>query len=546
MNALLGALGRAYHEQPLLTFRLLGQLVIAAIALLIPAIGPNRFLLAGILLLGAIPLSALMRLKLRSPQLLWGEPLFELVLVVLLVHLVPQWWFAALCIGLMVALAPSVSMHPRSLQVYAGFAALLVSGMAFAAWMHDVAGWEIPLLAVTLVYPAVLYYAYWQVRHLSELRERAQRMQSLTELSGNVAHDFNNVLMGISGHAELAQLALPDDHPARRSLEEVIRGTDRASLLCGQLLAFSGHGVSSQQPLDLSEEIRTVVDLLRPVVPSGVQIELELPDSPCVIFADRAQLQQVVMNVVINAGEALDDISEPIRVSVVPASGGRTHCLEVVDHGRGISGQALERVFDPFYTTKERGHGLGLASVERIMTAHGGRILITSEPLVGTVVRLSWPKYEAELVTSDEPLPVVPASRRGSVLLVDDELAVLEATRGLLEQSGYRVFTASDATVAERTFRENPGIDAVILDLKMPGRDGWACLRELRAIDASIPIVICSGFDPQPRSQELGLPLVATLQKPFRIADLEKALETLRQGSRQGLSADPPVQQSAG
>ena len=123
---------------------------------------------------------------------------------------------------------------------------------------------------------------------------------------------------------------------------------------------------------------------------------------------------------------------------------------------------------------------------------------------------------------------------------------MLAATRGLLEQGGYRVFTASVATAAERTFRENPDIDAVILDLKMPGRDGWACLQELRAIDASVPIIIRSGFDPRARSQELGLPRVATLQKPFRIAALERALDALAQEPAQPVMAVPPVQQSAG
>ena len=143
---------------------------------------------------------------------------------------------------------------PRSLWIYTGYALLLVLAMGFAAVVHEVPDWFVPLLVVTMLYPAVLYYAFWQVRQITQLRERAQRMQSLTELAGNVAHDFNNVLMGISGHAELAELSLPKDHPARRSLGEVIQGTDRASLLCGQLLAFSGRGVTHRQPLDLAQE----------------------------------------------------------------------------------------------------------------------------------------------------------------------------------------------------------------------------------------------------------------------------------------------------
>ncbi|MEM6710265.1 MAG: response regulator, partial [Pseudomonadota bacterium] len=491
-----------------------------------------RFLLAALVLLVAMPLSIVINRFVPQQRLVWLEPLCELLFVVTFVHFVPQWWVAALCVGLVVALAPSVSLHPKSFAIYTGLAAVLLLGMAVAAVTHDVPGWHILLLVVTLIYPSVLYYAHWQVRYITGLRDRSQRLESVTDMAGKVAHDFNNVLMGISGHAELAQQGLSSEHPVYRSLDEVIEGTERASLLCGQLLSFAGRSVADARRLDLATELRTIVELLRPVVPSGVTIDVQIPPFEFPIRADRGQLQQVLTSVIVNAGEAVVDDARPVTVDVTRRRSANQpgFCVTVADHGRGVNEHALAGAFDPFSSTKERSQGLASDSVSHIMREQGGSIDIATDAAAGTRVNLWWPEVPVE-VSAMELRDTSDTSTSGTtpatLLVVDDEPRVLAATSRLLERAGYRVLTARDADSAERVFKQQRSIDAVVLDLKLPDRDGWDCLDQLRRQDPTIPVVVCSGYDPQPDSTRRTMPAVGYLQKPFRIAELERVLATL-------------------
>ncbi len=517
----------------ILFFRLIGYVGIALLCLLFPQVGDNRFALAGLIAFVALPAVLVLNVKFNGSDRGWTEPLLDLFVTVAFVHLVPEAWFVALCVGLMVALAPSVSLHPRSYRIYGAFALILVGGLGLAALVHDVEGWLLPLLTVAVVYPSVVFHAHWQVRRADALRERAQFLQNLNHLAGSVAHDFNNVLAGVSGHAELAIADLPEDHPAVQAMEEVINGASRASLLCGQLLSFSNQNGSGLQALELGAELRTLVGLLEPVVPKGVRIETEYAGEQMWVKADKAQLQQVIMNVVLNAGEASAELPAKVAVMLELSSrnGDALAVIKVRDSGQGIADEDLEQVFDPFFTTKEKGHGLGLASARRIVQMHEGDIHIASMPGVGTTVTISLPVTErpgADVSAVDARGSEHDKQRPGMILIVDDEPSVREVVVGLLELAGYLGITAQNGDEALQVFREHQDeILAVLLDLKMPGMDGWHVLNALHDIRSDLPVLICSGYDPDERSAEDMPERVRFLSKPFRAAELELALEEL-------------------
>jgi signal transduction histidine kinase/ActR/RegA family two-component response regulator len=510
--------------------RVSGQVGLALLALFSPIAGDNRFLLAGVLLFLSLPTAIVLNVHFKAGRNGWVEPLFDLLLVVTLIHFVPNVWHIALCIALMIALAPSVSLHPKSYLIYSLFAAILICGLSFAAWIHNVEGWFLPIAAVTVVYPSVIYYAHWQVRRADELRERSHLLRGITQLAGSVAHDFNNVLTGVSGYAELALHDLPPDHPAAKSLTEVVNGASRASLLCGQLLTFAGRNVKSHQSVNLSEELVMIANLLQPVISKGVEISIKHNDGNLFVQGDRSQLQQVIMNVILNAGEATTTTPSTIELSLSQEerSDGAWAVLQISDQGCGISQQSLDKIFDPFYTTKERGHGLGLASALRIMEVHGGKIAVNSTVGRGTQVKLSLPLSE-HVTPSVSPTATSTTRHKGKVLVVDDEEAVRAVASGLLKHLDYDVVEANNAYDAIDIYRAHQATCiAILLDLSMPGKDGWACLADLRRINKDVPVIICSGYNPeQTQAENPTDPHLAFLSKPFRKADLDEVLNTL-------------------
>lgn len=522
--------GTAIRRSPkLLLFRTLGYLACALLAALWPEVGPHRLLLAGLLVFVAVPAIVLFRFAVPATANGWLEPLCDLLMVVTMVHLVPDAWFPALCVGLMVALAPSVGLHERSYVIHGLLLALLVAGMALAALVHQPSGWVLPLLAVALVSPSIVYYSSLQARRAGELRRRADRLSSLTQVAGSVAHDFNNQLAGISGQAELALLELPAGHPARAPLREVLKSVRRAGLMSRQLASFSGRDLQAEQELDLVRVVDTVVDLLQPTLRPDARIRWDGVPDRVRVKGDEGQLQEVLMNVLINAVEASDDAPRiELRLLRLDTLDGPRAELAIRDHGRGLPEQAVERAFDPFFTTKPRDHGLGLASSRRIMAAHGGDIRLGRAPGQGTTVTLQLP------AVPDSPAEPAPAAEgllreTGRILVVDDEAGVREAAGGLLEALGYEVELAASADEAVARFARRQGAyDAVLLDLKMPGKDGWTCLTELRALRMDVPVIVCSGYNPGDGS---GTPAddaaLVYLSKPFRLADLQRALGQL-------------------
>ncbi len=227
-----------YGERSVLFFRNVAAVAIAVVACLVPEVGPNRFWLAGALVFVCVPAATLLERKLPVAETAWIQPLFDLTVLVVAVHFVPNMWFVALVIGLMVVQAPSVAESRSSAVLYALFASILTVGMTIAAVVHGVPNWELPVLAMVTLYPSVIFYSHRQAIRANETREQAQALEGLRIVSGGVAHDFNNILTGVMGYAELALGELSEADPARGSIGEVLRGPRRARFLYATLLRF--------------------------------------------------------------------------------------------------------------------------------------------------------------------------------------------------------------------------------------------------------------------------------------------------------------------
>ena len=354
------------------------------------------------------------------------------------------------------------------------------------------------------------------------MRARSQLINNLHQLSGSVAHDFNNVLTGISGHTELALRALPDNSPVRKDMLEVLDGVERAGLLCRQLLSFSMQA-DSPQTVNLVSEIRSLARILKSVVPKNMPIEVQATTDMISVRLHRPQFQQVMMNLILNAGEAMGRSGGRVRIDVskFTRNGDAWAKVTVVDTGVGMPKEELDQVFDPLYTTKSRNFGLGLASAQRVLKDHGGNISVTSKLGVGTSVTLDIP-----LTFETERLAMQLSSTHGvgrRALVVDDERAVREVARRFLESLSFDVDDVEDAEAAI-TALKGRDYDVMVLDLELPGEDGWWCLAELRKFNSSLPVVIASGYDPRKTAMPVLTEKEALLSKPFTQERLEQAL----------------------
>jgi len=380
-------------------------------------------------------------------------------------------------------------------------------------------------------------------RRLAEdaLRQ-SQKLESLGLLAGGIAHDFNNLLTVVLGNLNLAQMNLPDDARAQPYLANMEATVLRATELTKQMLAYSGRGHFLVKPQDLNEVVREVTHLLEVSISKKIHLKFELEPGLPAIQADAAQVQQVVMNLVTNASDAIGDREGIIHLSTARCVFGERELhttfrgeslepgpyvlLEVSDTGGGMSQEVMTRIFDPFFTTKATGRGLGLSAMLGILRGHGAGLNITSEVAQGSTFRICFPASEEGLVPAVPIREVASAPRlRGRVLLVDDEDLILQTIGSALKALGLEVFTARDGVEALERFRESPRPDLVLMDLTMPRMDGREAFQVMHSLDPSVPVVLSSGFTEQDSIQTLsGHNPAAFIQKPYQIKVLRQLL----------------------
>jgi PAS domain S-box-containing protein len=349
-----------------------------------------------------------------------------------------------------------------------------------------------------------------------------QKIESLGALAGGIAHDFNNLLTGVLGNASLALDELEPDHGARPMVSEVIRAADRAAHLTSQLLAYAGLGRFVLASFDLSEFVRDNRELLEATVSKNVELRFELADGLPRIEADPSQIQQLLVNLVVNGAEAIG-IGRTGEVRIVTRqeetdSEHRHVCLEIGDDGCGMDQRTLARIYDPFFSTKFTGRGLGLAAVSGIVRSHNGRMEVTSEPGRGTTFRVFLPSAGRQREQSPR-----------TVLVVDDEEIVRTTARLALEKHGFKVLQAEDGIAAVQVFESNLyEISAVLLDLAMPGMNGEHVIPRLRALRPDIPILVMSGHDENKAAERLGGRAVAGfIPKPYTAGVLAERVKAL-------------------
>jgi PAS domain S-box-containing protein len=392
---------------------------------------------------------------------------------------------------------------------------------------------------------------------------RSQKLESLAVLASGIAHDFNNLLASIRTNAYLAKARLPMDSSVQPLLEGIDQATRQAAQLTDQMLAYVGRGPASLEPLSLDELVAERQSLLEAVSTRHAQLQFQLEPAP--VTADAAQMHQLLMNLVANASDALDSAGAPrapglilVRTGELELAGGalrsnlldetlpdgRYSYLEVEDNGCGMSRETLSRIYEPFYTTKFSGRGLGLSAVLGIVRGHSGTLEVGSQLGQGSRFRVLLP--QARRAALQPPLSAPPApsllsgpTARGTVLVVDDEQLVRTTLCMALEDSGFQVHAAENGRAGLELFQRHAGeIDAVVLDLTMPELDGWQCLDRLRAIRRDLPVILISGYAAESSAPAHITPVPTFLRKPFDPDDLVREAARLVASRRLATSAN--------
>lgn len=361
-----------------------------------------------------------------------------------------------------------------------------------------------------------------------EAISRKERFESIGMLAAGIAHDFNNLLTGIIGHAQLLQavLTVPED---RQMADSIVHAGERAAELTRQLLAYSGKGMFQMQDLDISSLIRDTEALMRAALPSKVTLETRL-GPVAAVSGDANQIRQALLNLTMNAGEACDGDTGAVVVStgmerIESGSGfqvapdeveqGDYAWIEIRDTGCGMAAQTIEKIFEPFFSTKFLGRGLGLAAVAGIVRSHRGLLRVESAPGAGSCFRMYLPTRRT-LVSAEQ------RDQADTVLVVDDEAIVRQIVKVALERAGHKVIVAESGEAAIEIFRSAPGrVGLILLDWKMPGMDGTEALRVLRKIAPDVKVIVSSGLSqPDTAYHFRETPVAGYLQKPYRMSEL--------------------------
>lgn len=371
--------------------------------------------------------------------------------------------------------------------------------------------------------------------------QQAQKMEAIGNLAGGIAHEFNNVLSIILGNAELAMDDVPSSNPARESLLEIRKASFRAKDVVRQILSFARKTMTALKPLEINTIIKESLKLMRASIPAMIDIEPDIPPVPSVILGDPTEIHQIVINLCNNAAHSMKETGGVLEIGISDVtldertasryedlSPGDFVKLTVKDSGEGIAPNVLEKVFEPYFTTKEfgAGSGMGLAVVYGLVKKCGGAIKINSRVGEGTTVVVLFPKIEEKIPAKAESEGELPTGSE-RVLLVDDDPAIVNMICLMLERLGYNVTSTTDSTTALKRFKTDPGnFDLVITDMAMPKMSGDRLAAELLNVRNDIPILLCTGHSDtvdEKKAKEIGIRGFA--MKPL---DMRKLAQSVR------------------
>jgi PAS domain S-box-containing protein len=373
----------------------------------------------------------------------------------------------------------------------------------------------------------------------AELRQ-AQKMEAIGTLAGGIAHDFNNILGAIWGYAELAAMDTPDDLPVKNNLQQVLKACRRARDLVQQILTFSRQTEQEERPIKLGPIIEESLKLLRASIPATIEVRQTIDKDSGTVVIDPSQAHQVLMNLCTNAAHAMRETGGILEVGLTnmdidaeQAAQGRDFepgpyvRLTVSDTGHGIETHLMSRIFDPYFTTKEKGvgTGLGLSVVHGIVKGHGGTVSVSSTPGKRTTFHVYLPRLEARAAREARPAETLPTGNE-RILLVDDEETLVQIGRQMLERLGYRVVAQTSPIEASEVFHANPdGFDLVITDQTMPNMTGDRLAKQLMAVKPEIPIILCSGFSEMTNEKKAkAMGIRAYVMKPLVMSDLAQTI----------------------
>ncbi len=382
-------------------------------------------------------------------------------------------------------------------------------------------------------------------RKLEQQMLHVQKLESLGVLAGGIAHDFNNILLAITGNASLALMRVGPESPAAHHLQQIEKAADKAADLARQMLAYSGRGRFVLEALDLNLIVEEMTNMLQVSISKNAILLYHLTDRLPSIMADATQIRQVVMNLVINASEAIGDRDGVISISTgcmdcdheylqsawidqnLPE--GRYTYLEVADNGCGMTREIMERIFDPFFTTKFTGRGLGMAAILGIVRGHRGAIKVCSEPGKGSSFKILLPVCESPAELDRKQPDDGSWHGHGTVLLVDDEETIRAIGSEMLKKLGYDVITACDGREAAELYSyQRDRIAFVVLDLTMPYMNGEDTYRELRRINPEVKVIMTSGYNQQEITERfMGEGLAGFIQKPYRMSTLTNVVRNI-------------------